>query len=145
MTRRALLPLAFVCLLAQPSSAQERTVLIRNGRVLDGAGNPWIVADVLLRGDRIAAVGRLGPVPADEVVDATGLYVAPGFIDTHSHAGAALAGAALSHGRPLLAQGLTTVFANPDGGGPVDLAAQRADFERNRLGPNVGDPHGPGR
>jgi N-acyl-D-aspartate/D-glutamate deacylase len=144
MTRRALLPLAFVCLLAQPSSAQERTVLIRNGRMLDGMGNPWIVADVLLRGDRIAAVGRLGSVRADEVVDATGLYVAPGFIDTHTHAGAALASPALSHGKPLLAQGLTTVFANPDGGGPVDLAAQRAEFERNRLGPNIAQfvPHG---
>lgn len=144
MMRRALGALAMLGLLAHPSWAQERTVLIRNGRVLDGMGNPWILADVLLRGDRIAAVGRLGLVQADEVIDATGLYVAPGFIDTHTHAGAALATPGLSHGRPLLAQGLTTLFANPDGGGPVDLAAQREQFLENGLGPNVAQfvPHG---
>ncbi|MDP2959326.1 MAG: amidohydrolase family protein, partial [Longimicrobiales bacterium] len=144
MIRRTLIALTLALLSAQPALAQERTVLIRNGRVLDGMGNPWIQADVLLRGDRVEAVGRLGDVRADQVVDATGLYVAPGFIDTHSHAGAALATPELSHGKPLLAQGLTTVFANPDGGGPVDLAGQRADFQRNRLGVNVAQfvPHG---
>jgi N-acyl-D-aspartate/D-glutamate deacylase len=130
-----------VCLLAlgmaAPSAAQERTVLIRNGRVLDGMGNPWIRADVLLRGDRIVAVGHLGDVAADRTIDATGLYVAPGFIDTHSHAGEGLASPGLSHARPLLAQGLTTIFANPDGGGPVDLAEQRAALLRDGLGVNV--------
>jgi N-acyl-D-aspartate/D-glutamate deacylase len=118
-------------------AGQERTVLIRNGRVLDGSGNPWIRADLLIRGDRIAAVGKLGDVEADEVVDATGLYVAPGFIDTHSHAGGGLATEGLSHARPLLAQGLTTIFANPDGGGPVDLAEQRAALLEHGLGVNV--------
>lgn len=49
--------------------AQERTVLIRGGRVLDGSGNPWIRADVLLEGDRVAAVGQLGDVSADEVIE----------------------------------------------------------------------------
>ena len=145
MIRRALAALALACcLIFQPAPAQESTVLIRNGRILDGMGNPWILGDVLLRGDRIEAVGRLGDVEADLVVDATGLYVAPGFIDTHTHAGAALANPALSHGQPLLAQGLTTLFANPDGGGPVDLAQQRAEFVRNGLGPNVAQfvPHG---
>ncbi len=118
-------------------AGQERTVLIRNGRVLDGSGNPWIRADLLIQGDRIAAVGKLGDVEADEVVDATGLYVAPGFIDTHSHAGGGLATEGLSHARPLLAQGLTTIFANPDGGGPVDLAEQRAALLEHGLGVNV--------
>jgi N-acyl-D-aspartate/D-glutamate deacylase len=144
MVRRTLVALALALLSAQPALAQERTVLIKNGRLLDGMGNPWILADVLIRGDRIEAVGRLGDVQADQVVDATGLYVAPGFIDTHTHAGAALATPGLSHGRPLLAQGLTTVFANPDGGGPVDLAQQREEFRKNGLGPNVAQfvPHG---
>ena len=144
MARRALAALVLALAFAHPAAAQERTVLIRNGRVLDGMGNPWIRADVLIRGDRIEAVGRLGDVRADEVVDATGLYVAPGFIDTHTHAGAALASPGLSHGRPLLAQGLTTLFANPDGGGPVDLAEQRRELLANGIGPNVAQlvPHG---
>lgn len=127
-----------------PVSAQETTTLIRNGRVLDGSGNPWIRADVLIRGDRIEAIGSIGAVQADEVVDASGLYVAPGFIDTHSHAGPGLASEELSHGEPLLAMGLTTVFINPDGGGPVDLAVQRAALLEHGLGVNAAQlvPHG---
>ncbi len=144
MIRRTLGVLALASLLVQPALAQDGTVLIRNGRLLDGMGNPWILSDVLLRGDRIEAVGRLGDVKADLVVDATGLYVAPGFIDTHTHAADGLATPGLSHGRPLLAQGLTSIFANPDGGGPVDLARQRAELLRDGLGVNVAQfvPHG---
>jgi N-acyl-D-aspartate/D-glutamate deacylase len=132
-----LLALAATLAPALPLAAQDRTVLIQNGRVLDGSGNPWIFADVLLRGDRIAAVGNLGDVEADEVIDATGLYVAPGFIDSHSHAGGGLATEGLSHAVPLLVQGITTMFANPDGGGPVDMAAQRDDLLQHGLGVNV--------
>jgi N-acyl-D-amino-acid deacylase len=70
--------------------------------------------------------------------------VAPGFIDTHSHAGGSLAREALSGAAQLLAQGLTTVFVNPDGGGNTDLAAQRRALSAQGLGINVGlmVPHG---
>lgn len=137
MLRRAALLTLTLLLAATAHVAAQETVLIRNGRVLDGSGNPWIRADVLLRGDRIEAVGDLGDVSADRVVDAEGLYVAPGFIDTHSHAGGGLATDELSHARPLLAQGITTIFANPDGGGMVDLAAQRDSLLADGLGVNV--------
>ncbi len=61
-------------------------VVIRGGRVVDGTGNPWFDADVAIRGDRIAAIGRLGDdVPARRIIDARGLVVAPGFVDMHSH------------------------------------------------------------
>jgi N-acyl-D-aspartate/D-glutamate deacylase len=92
----------------------------------------------------VAAIGELGDVQADEVVDAEGLYVTPGFIDVHSHAGPGLASEGLSHGEPLLAMGLTTVFVNPDGGGPVDIAEQRVELLRHGLGTNVAQlvPHG---
>lgn len=114
--------------------------LIRGGRVLDGSGNPWFRADVGIVRDRIVALGDLAGATAASVIDATGLYVAPGFIDTHSHAGGGLAGPGLSHARPLLAQGITTVFVNPDGGGSVDIAELLADG----LGVNVAQlvPHG---
>lgn len=144
MTRRISLVLLILLGAASIVEAQERSVLIRDGRLLDGSGNPWIQGDVLIRGERIVAVGQLGSVEADEVIDASGLYVAPGFIDVHSHAGPGLASPGLSHGEPLLAMGLTTVFINPDGGGSVDLAAQRAELERDGLGVNVAQlvPHG---
>ncbi|MBT5046852.1 MAG: amidohydrolase family protein, partial [Gemmatimonadales bacterium] len=138
MTTRALtLLVSLILLVATNVAAQDRTILIRNGRVLDGSGNPWVYADVLIRGDRIEAVGKLGDVQADEVIDAAGLYVTPGFIDTHSHAGPGLASPGLSHGEPLLAMGLTTIFANPDGGGSSDLAGQRSELLEDGLGVNV--------
>jgi N-acyl-D-aspartate/D-glutamate deacylase len=145
MLRRALsLAVLLQVAVVAGASPQDRTVLILNGRFMDGSGNPWIHRDVLIRGDRVAAVGDLASIAADEVIDATGLYVAPGFIDTHSHSGGGLATAGLSHAEPLLAMGLTTVFINPDGGGPVDLARQRAALLADGLGVNSAQlvPHG---
>src|SRR6478735_8472885 len=63
-------------------------IVITNGTVVDGSGNPRIRADIAIRGDRIARIGRLSPADvagAARVVDATGLVVAPGFIDLHTH------------------------------------------------------------
>ncbi len=127
-----------------PAAQQRFDVLIRGGQVLDGSGGPARRADVGITGDRIAAVGDLAAASAATVVDAAGTFVTPGFIDVHSHAGPGLATADLKHGRPVLAQGITTVLVNPDGGGPVDLAAQRAGYARAGIGLNVGlfVPHG---
>lgn len=119
-------------------------VIIRNGRVFDGMGNPWFHADVALNGDRIAAIGDLSEARGLEEIDAAGLFVAPGFIDTHTHAGGGLATPGLSHARPLLAQGQTMILANPDGRSPLDLAAQREDLLRDGLGVNVGQMVGHG-
>ena len=119
-------------------------VVLRGGQVLDGDGSPARVADVAVRDGRIAAVGDLGPVQANRELDVAGLYVAPGFIDSHSHAGPALATPERSHAEALLAQGIATILANPDGGGPVDLAEQRRALEADGLGVNVAlmVPHG---
>src|SRR5207249_7208903 len=60
-------------------------VVIRGGRVLDGTGSPWRVADIGIRGGKIARVGRLGRAKCDRAIDASPKYVAPGFIDIHTH------------------------------------------------------------
>lgn len=93
-------------------------VLIRNGRILDGTGNPYYVADVGIRGDRIVAIGLLDPSDAARVIDATGLYVTPGFIDMHSHS--ANSDGAIGHpeGRKAansVTQGITTEAITPSG------------------------------
>ena len=112
-------------------------VLIQNGRVLDGTGNPWRGVDIGVRDGRIAGMGRLRGASADVVLDATELYVAPGFIDVHSHAAEGLAREGLKHAHPILAQGVTTVILNPDGGGPWPPAEQRSTYESQGIGVNA--------
>ena len=122
---------------AQPHPPQPFDLLILNGRVLDGSGNPWVREDLGIRADRIVARGRLAGAAATRTIDAEGLAVAPGFIDVHSHAGGSVARETLRDAAGLLAQGITTIVANPDGGGPVDLADQRRTLEANGVGVNV--------
>jgi N-acyl-D-amino-acid deacylase len=64
-----------------PAAVEAYDVLVRGGRIVDGSGNPWFAADLAIRGDRIAAIGRLKNARAHRTVDARGLVVAPGFID----------------------------------------------------------------
>ena len=60
-------------------------ILIKNGKIHDGTGAPWYRADVLVDDGKIIAVGKLADLSVDELIDAEGLAVAPGFIDAHSH------------------------------------------------------------
>jgi N-acyl-D-amino-acid deacylase len=67
---------------AQPTpAATTYDVVIRNGHIIDGAGNPWYSADVAIQGDRIVAIGNLANASAKRTIDATGMVVSPGFID----------------------------------------------------------------
>lgn len=94
-----------------------------------------------IRDGRIATIGDISAAElarAGAVLDATGLTVAPGFIDVHSHGLETLARPAIRDAAAELAQGVTTIVGNPDGGGPVDLAKQRATLEADGgIGVNV--------
>ncbi len=136
-----LLALAGVGLAAcSEPAAPSSSVLLRGGQVLDGSGNPWFRADVLIRGDRIERVGAI-PVEAlpagTDVLDVAGHTVMPGFIDPHSHAVGGLLNPDLRAAVPLLRQGITTVMVNPDGGGATDLAGLRQDLEAGGTGVHV--------
>jgi N-acyl-D-aspartate/D-glutamate deacylase len=102
------------------------TTMIRGGTVFDGAGGPGVVADVLLRTGRVEAIGPALAAPADaRVVDATGAWVTPGFIDLHTHYDAELE---LAPGLvESVRHGVTTVLVGSCGlslavGTPPDLA-----------------------
>jgi len=88
-------------------------IVIRGGRVVDGTGSPWFVADIGIKGDSIAAVAtHLDPAGA-KVIDATGLVVAPGFIDVHSHSEPSAGGPGIlgvPRAENNIRQGVTTVF-----------------------------------
>jgi N-acyl-D-aspartate/D-glutamate deacylase len=79
---------------------------IRNGTVVDGTGNPWFRGDVAIVDDRIVAVGRVPTGEAVREIDATGLVVAPGFIDVHSHSDFLLLEDGLAQSK--VRQGVTT-------------------------------------
>jgi N-acyl-D-amino-acid deacylase len=74
---------------------------------------------------------------AKTVVNATGKYITPGFIDTHSHAAPGITTPELAPALSILTQGITTVLINPDGGGPADIRSEVAEIERNVPGVNV--------
>lgn len=131
-----LIPLLGWLLCAQAPRSTAFDVLIRGARVLDGAGSPWFVADVAINGDRIVAVGPLPAATARTVVDARGLTLAPGFIDTHSHGRGGLQAAPAAEN--LIRQGVTTIIEGPDGSSPLPLRPFLAALERASIGVNVG-------
>ena len=63
----------------------KHDILIRHGHIIDGSGNKRFAGDIGITGDRISAIGDLSADTAAEVIDATDLIVAPGFIDPHTH------------------------------------------------------------
>jgi N-acyl-D-amino-acid deacylase len=88
-------------------------VLIENGRIMDGTGNPWYQANIAIRGDRIAAIGKLTGAKAKRVIDARGQVVAPGFIDMLGQSETALLIDNRSQSK--LSQGITTEITGEGG------------------------------
>lgn len=95
-------------------------VVIRNGRVIDGTGNPWFHADVAVRDGRIVDVSEKVPGEAPKVIDAEGLAVCPGYIDAHSHADYTTL--VYRDMENVVHQGITTVVAGQCGSSPAPLS-----------------------
>jgi len=110
--------------------------LITNANVIDGSGSPARRASVRVEGDRIAAVGELAARSGETVIDAHGLTLAPGFIDTHSHADDDL----FEHPEALavVSQGITTIIGGQDGGSPIPLARYLDSLQKSPGAVNVG-------
>lgn len=108
-----------ICL-AQAAIGQTASTLIRNATVIDGTGRSRFTADIRIVNGTITTIGKAKPGAGDRVIDATGLVLAPGFIDIHNHSESGL----LSEGTAAnqVSQGITTVIIGPDGGSPWPLS-----------------------
>src|ERR1700746_394841 len=135
MNKNVCVLLIFACAIL-PVLAQSQTydVIIRNGRIIDGSGNPWYSGDVAIQGDHIAAIGKLDKANARRVIDATGLVVAPGFIDMLGQSEIALVvdNRAISK----LSQGITTEITGEGG----SIAPQDA-LTLDALAPSIAPYH----
>src|SRR5215813_10125733 len=119
----------------------EFDLLISNGRIVDGTGNPSFVGNVGVREGRIAAVGLLANRPAARVIDANGLVVAPGFIDIHNHSDDTI----LEDGdaQSMVRQGVTSmIFGEGGSAAPSeswkDFSSYFAELMRRGISTNVG-------
>ena len=124
-----------LCAFAVPASAQAPyDVVIAGGRIVDGTGNPWYRGDVGIRNGRIDAIGDLGKAQAARRIDATGMVVAPGFIDIHTHADEGIG--KFPAARNYLQQGVTTVVGGNCGGSIYPVGEKLAALEKTGLGLN---------
>ena len=120
-------------LLAPPGYAAEYDVILAGGRVIDGTGNPGRHADIAIKDGRITVIGRAG-TNATELIDVTGLVVAPGFIDVHTHAENILA---LPHARNFARQGVTTLVLGNCGSSEVNVGRFFDRVEQTNVAVNV--------
>lgn len=114
-------------------------ILIVGGTVYDGTNTPSRSLDIAITADQIVFVGENGSAQfsADKVIDATGLIVAPGFIDPHTHSLGNLQDPERKLNANYLTQGVTTVFNGNDGGGPTNIRETLDELEENGIGTNT--------
>jgi N-acyl-D-amino-acid deacylase len=128
---------AALLLAVAPLGAQEYDVVIRNGRVLDGAGNPWIIADVAIDKGRFAKIGKIAGRGRQEI-DAGGRYVSPGWIDVMDQSGWVLPRNGLAENK--VRMGVTTAIGG-EGGTPVPaekIPEYFAGLEKSGISVNFG-------
>ncbi len=139
---RRLLSVVLALWLPSPTAirAQQRVdILIRGGTLVDGSGSARRKADVGVTGDRITFVGDATAkrVTGARSIDASGLVVAPGFIDPHTHTQADLSSPAKHANLAYLMQGVTTVVTNNDGGGSIDIGRTLDSWRKGGIGTNA--------
>ena len=137
ITRRSM-PMLFAILhfgVLAPVSAQNYDLIIRNGRIVDGTGAPWYKADLAIQGDRIVQIAHQITGTARRTIDVNGQYVAPGFIDIHTHARRGIFEVPTAEN--YVRQGVTSLIEGPDGGSPVPLAPFLARLDSLKKSVNV--------
>ncbi len=127
--------LCLLLLITTTALAQPYDLVIRNGRVVDGTGNPWYYADVAVQNGRIAKIGTIPASEAKQVIDARRQIVAPGFIDVHTHLESSLE--AQPNAENFVYDGVTTLITGNCGGSRTDLRVMFDSLRLNGFSPNV--------
>lgn len=109
-------------------------IAVLNGTIVAGDGNPWFKADIGIKNERIAYIGKLFPADAKQVIDAAGLYITPGFIDIHTHADRGIT--RIPTADNYLLQGVTTVVGGNCGGHPYPLEETFKTMEKQGIAIN---------
>ena len=135
MNRQFLVFLLLLVFVTSPVSGQSASFVIRNATIIDGTGKPGRIGDVRVEGDTIKTVGKVKPKAGEQVIDGTGLVLAPGFIDIHNHSESGLLREGTAANQ--VSQGITTVMVGPDGGSPENLGDYFAKLQ-GKIGLNVG-------
>ncbi len=115
--------------------SQPADLLIRNGRIIDGTGNSWFYGDVAVKDGKVVAVGKLSDLQASRTLDATGLFVCPGFIDVHTH----IEGndRRVPTADNFIYDGVTTVVTGNCGGSERDIAGYFRQLDSVKISINV--------
>ena len=120
---------------ASHSQQQPKTTVIVNAQIADGTGKPLRRGSVRVAGDRVSKLGNFQPAAGEQVIDAKGLVLAPGFIDIHNHSTEGLESDPLAETQ--IAQGITTVVVGADGDSPWPIAPWLKAREANPASLNV--------
>lgn len=113
-------------------------ILVKNGKIIDGTGNPWFHGDIGIRGDTIVEIGDLSGKAAVKTIDARGMAVSPGFIDMHTHCDYGLDRPDSKANLNYLIQGTTTVVTGNCGDSvSLKVAETKKRWEDEGIGTNV--------
>ncbi|GAB3247973.1 D-aminoacylase [Larkinella harenae] len=127
--------IVYLLFISTLASGQSYDVVIKNGRVVDGTGNPWYYADVAIRNGKIARIGTIPAASAKTVIDAKNQLIAPGFIDVHTHVEGSL------QNRPeaenFLYDGVTTLITGNCGSSATNLRLFYDSLRTNGFSPNL--------
>ncbi|MDB5137617.1 MAG: D-aminoacylase [Mucilaginibacter sp.] len=129
--------LLFFCFLPIALFAQQHfDIILKNGKIIDGTGNPWFYGDVGVVKNKIIGIGDLSKSKADKTIDATGLIIAPGFIDVHTH----IEGdeKKTPNADNFIYDGVTTVITGNCGSSRVNIKKYFKQLDSIKLSVNVG-------